>query len=165
MNKVNIGSDNGLSPIQRQAIVRTVVGLLLSGPIGKKSQSKYKTFHSPKWKYRSHESIVREIAAISPGIDKLSTNEVTRIDVSKPDQQYTTTIQGSTRHAPNLWYVCCVQCIWITFSIQTPVLKYMIMIHCIFLVKKYICHIWKYGWSSMWMKHFLLSLTNCSPFI
>ena len=34
MNRVNIGSDNGLSPIRRQAIISTNAGLLSIGPLG-----------------------------------------------------------------------------------------------------------------------------------
>ena len=34
MNRVSIGSDNGLSPIRRQAIIQTSAGLLLIGPSG-----------------------------------------------------------------------------------------------------------------------------------
>ena len=34
MNRVSIGSDNGLSPIRRQAIIWTNAGILLIGPLG-----------------------------------------------------------------------------------------------------------------------------------
>ena len=34
MNRVNIGSDNGLSPIRCQAIILTNAGLLSTGPLG-----------------------------------------------------------------------------------------------------------------------------------
>ena len=34
VNWVSIGSDNGLSPIRRQAIIKTSAGLLSIGPIG-----------------------------------------------------------------------------------------------------------------------------------
>ena len=34
VNKVSIGSSNGLSPIRRQAIIWTNAGLLLIGPLG-----------------------------------------------------------------------------------------------------------------------------------
>ena len=34
MNRVNIGSDNGMSPVQRQAIIRTNAGLLSVGLLG-----------------------------------------------------------------------------------------------------------------------------------
>ena len=34
MNRVSIGSDNGLSPIRRQAIIQTNAGLLSIGPLG-----------------------------------------------------------------------------------------------------------------------------------
>ena len=33
MNRVNIGSDNGLSPGQRQAIIWTNAGIFLIGPL------------------------------------------------------------------------------------------------------------------------------------
>ena len=36
MNRVSIGSDNGLSPIRRQAIIYTNAGLLAIGPLGTK---------------------------------------------------------------------------------------------------------------------------------
>ena len=34
VNRVSIGSDNGLSPIRRQAIIKTIAGLLSIGPLG-----------------------------------------------------------------------------------------------------------------------------------
>ena len=34
VNRVSSGSDNGLSPIRRQAIIQTKAGLLLIGPLG-----------------------------------------------------------------------------------------------------------------------------------
>ena len=36
VNRVSIGSDNGLSPIRRQAIIWTNPGILLIGPLGTK---------------------------------------------------------------------------------------------------------------------------------
>ena len=52
-----IGSDNGLSPGRRQAIIWTIAGIFLIGPLGKTSvkfEPKYKTFLSWKcvWKCR-----------------------------------------------------------------------------------------------------------------
>ena len=50
-----IGSDNGLSPGQRQAIISTNVGILLIGPLGmNSSEILSKHFHSRKciWKCR-----------------------------------------------------------------------------------------------------------------
>ena len=38
VNRVSIGSDNGLSPIRRQIIILTSAGLLLIGPSEKKPQ-------------------------------------------------------------------------------------------------------------------------------
>ena len=57
VNQVSIGSDNGVSPIWRQAIIRTNARLLSIGPLGTNFNeilSKYKTFLSRKctWKYR-----------------------------------------------------------------------------------------------------------------
>ena len=48
-----IGSDNGLSPGRRQAIIRTNAGILLIGPLGT-NFSEIKHFRSEKctWKYR-----------------------------------------------------------------------------------------------------------------
>ena len=34
MNRISIGSDNGLSPIRRQAIIQTNAGLMSTGPLG-----------------------------------------------------------------------------------------------------------------------------------
>ena len=56
MNRVRIGSDNGLSPSQCQAIIWTNAGLLSIGPKGSNFSEisiKKKTFHSQKriWKY------------------------------------------------------------------------------------------------------------------
>ena len=36
VNRVSIASDNGLSPDQRQAIIETNAGILLTGPLGTK---------------------------------------------------------------------------------------------------------------------------------
>ena len=47
VNKAIIGSDNGLSPVRRQAIIWNNVGIMLIGTLGKNSvrfESKYKTF-------------------------------------------------------------------------------------------------------------------------
>ena len=53
-NRVSIGSDNGLSPIRRQAIIWSNGGLLSIGSLGANFNSKYKTFDSRKcvWKCR-----------------------------------------------------------------------------------------------------------------
>ena len=51
MNRVSIASDNGLSPIRRQAIIWTNAGLLSIGPLGTHFSEiliKIITFHSPK---------------------------------------------------------------------------------------------------------------------
>ena len=56
MNRVSIGSDNGLSPIQRQAIIWTNARLSSVRPLGTNFSEilKYKNFHLEKciWKYR-----------------------------------------------------------------------------------------------------------------
>ena len=55
VNRVSIGSDNGLSPIRRQAIIWTNAGILLIEPLGTKfSEMLIKTVHSRKyiWKCR-----------------------------------------------------------------------------------------------------------------
>ena len=54
---VSVGPDNGLSPIQHQAITWTKAHLLLIGPLGINFTEigiKIQTFHSRKciWKYR-----------------------------------------------------------------------------------------------------------------
>ena len=51
VNWVSIGSDNGLSPIQHQAIIQTNAGLLSIGPLGTNFSEilNYKTFHSRKY--------------------------------------------------------------------------------------------------------------------
>ena len=52
VNRVNIASDNGLSPIRRQAIIWANAGLLSNGPLGTKSSEiliiKIQTFSSTK---------------------------------------------------------------------------------------------------------------------
>ena len=57
MNRVSIGSDDGLSPIRCQAIIYTNAGLLSIEPLGTNFSEiliKTQTFHSQKciWKYR-----------------------------------------------------------------------------------------------------------------
>ena len=43
-----ISSDNGLSPARRQAIIFTNAGILLTGPLGTNSQSKFMYFYTRK---------------------------------------------------------------------------------------------------------------------
>ena len=58
VNRISIGSDHGLSPIRRQAIIYTNAGLLSIRPLSTNFNEilikKYKSFHSQKciWKYR-----------------------------------------------------------------------------------------------------------------
>ena len=71
MNQVNIGSDNGLSPIRRQAITRTNADLLLIGRLEQTSvkyESKYKTFiHDAFVNDNAFGNIVCKITAILSG--------------------------------------------------------------------------------------------------
>ena len=63
MNRISIGSVNGLSPIQRQAIIWTNAGLLPIGPLGTDFSEiliKYKRFIYEN----AFEIIFREMAAI-----------------------------------------------------------------------------------------------------
>ena len=59
MNQVGIGSDNGSSPIRRQAIIWTNVGLLSIGPLGTNSERQNFLFMKMHLK-----SIISETAAI-----------------------------------------------------------------------------------------------------
>ena len=55
VNWISIGSDKGLSPDRRQAIIWTYAGILLIGALGTsvKFESKYKTIHENAFsKYR-----------------------------------------------------------------------------------------------------------------
>ena len=57
VNQVSIGSDNGLSPIRRQAIIWTNAGLLSVeslGTIFSEILTRYKTFHSRKCIWKCH---------------------------------------------------------------------------------------------------------------
>ena len=74
MNWVSIGSDNGLSPIRRQAIILTNAGLLSIGPLGTKfsqilikiHKSSFTKISSVKWR------------PFCPGGDELSHRSVLR---------------------------------------------------------------------------------------
>ena len=60
-NLAIIGSDNGLSPDRRQAIIWTNAGILLIGPFGTsvKFQPEFKHFHWSKciWKFRLQNGV------------------------------------------------------------------------------------------------------------
>ena len=61
----NIGSDNGLSPIRRQAIIWTNVGILLIGPLGTQFNEtliEIRTFSLKKMPI--YENVVCKMAAI-----------------------------------------------------------------------------------------------------
>ena len=67
-----IGSDNGLSPGRRQAIIRTKAGILLIGPLGTNFSEiliGFKYFHSGKctWKYRLRNGVHFVSASMSWG--------------------------------------------------------------------------------------------------
>ena len=60
MNRVSIGSDNGLSPIRRQAIIWTNAGLLSIGPQGTNfSEILFKT---PLWQNDVKETSYYEVS-------------------------------------------------------------------------------------------------------
>ena len=58
VNRVNIGSNNGLSPGRRQAIILTNAGILLMGPLGIKIRG---VFFNQR---NAFENVVCEMAAI-----------------------------------------------------------------------------------------------------
>ena len=59
-----IGSDNGLSPGRRQAIIWTKAGILLIGPLGTKFNGILIQIHTFSFKKNAFENVVRKIAAI-----------------------------------------------------------------------------------------------------
>ena len=63
-NLVIIGSDNGLSPGRRQAIIRTNAGILLIEPLGKKLQWNFNRNSNIFIQENAFESVVCEMAAI-----------------------------------------------------------------------------------------------------
>ena len=64
MNQVCIGSDNGLAPVRRQAIISTNVQILSSGPLG----TNFSVFFNQNTKLficeNASENIICEMAAI-----------------------------------------------------------------------------------------------------
>ena len=70
LNWIIIGSDNGLSPVQRQTIIGTNAGILLIGPLGTNFSDiliGIQTFHSKNgiWKHRLQNSIYFVSASMS----------------------------------------------------------------------------------------------------
>ena len=69
MNRVSIGSDNGLSPSRRQAIIKPMLGYCQLEPYEQTSvKFEYKIFHSQN----AFENVVCEMAAILSGEEYLS---------------------------------------------------------------------------------------------
>ena len=64
MNRANIGSDNGLSPILRQAIISTKAGLLSIGPLGTNFSEILIKIQNLSFHENASEKIVCEMAAI-----------------------------------------------------------------------------------------------------
>ena len=71
MNQVSIGSDNGLLPIQHQAIISTNSGLLSIGPLGTNVSEMLIKIQNFSFTKNASENIVCEMAAILSGGDKL----------------------------------------------------------------------------------------------
>ena len=66
MNRVSIGSDTGLSPILRQAIILTKAGLLSTGPLGRNFSEISIKIQKLFIHKNTSENKVYEIAAILP---------------------------------------------------------------------------------------------------
>ena len=64
VNQVSIASDNGLSPIRRQAIIRTSAGLFLIGPLGTNLPEILTTIQKKIIIENASENIVYEMATI-----------------------------------------------------------------------------------------------------
>ena len=66
-----IGSDNGLSPGRRQAIILTNAGILLIGPIG----TNFSEIHTFSFKENAFEKVLCEMASICLGLNVLIQNQ------------------------------------------------------------------------------------------
>ena len=95
---LNIGSANGLSPIQCQAITRTNANLLPIGPVGKTSvkfQLKWKSFHLRKLSCRSRLQNVGHF--VTPEMSFLcSANTRYRADSGFAPSQWEMSLQSNT---------------------------------------------------------------------
>ena len=64
VNRVGISSDNGLSSIRRQAIIRTNAGIMLIGPLGTNFREISNRHSNISIQENAFESVVCEMVAI-----------------------------------------------------------------------------------------------------